>query len=110
MHQETKPKQLHAGSIGEWRERHRPYVGEWDEVDKKDWPGVFFGYYPKTAFMTEREREWILNEDVREPLIMKLQERIYIEARKPKVHIIITRACLYTAYEQPSDNICHPEN
>ncbi len=60
---------------------------------------VFFGYYPKTAFMSERERKWSLNKKVREPLKKNIQQRFTNDEGRedPKVHIIIMRACLYTA-------------
>ncbi len=78
-------------------------VGEWREMAKQEWPGVFFGYYPKTAFMSEREREWSLNKQVREPLKKNIKQRFTNDKIKdPKVHIIIMRACLYTAEKRPN--------
>ena len=62
------------------------------------WPGTFFSYFPKG--LTERERETILNTEVRMPLIEKLEAKlINITPRdglKIKVQVIITRACKYT--------------
>ncbi len=84
--------------------------GKWEAMSEKekDWPGVFIGYYTD-PFMTERQREWNLNQKVRDPLIKKVKEKIIeAEAEKgeesfePKVHVIMTRACVYTAHEQCS--------
>ncbi len=97
-------------------ENKQHYIGEWKELHKDHWPGVFFGYYPKTAFMTERDREWSLNEKVRKPLIKNIEQEINkAQSQKPdenpeekpdekqqderaaktiktaKVHIIITK-------------------
>ena len=78
-------------------------VGEWREMAKQEWPGVFFGYYPKTAFMSEREREWSLNKQVREPLKKNIKQRFTNDEKEdPKVHIIIMRACLYIAEKRPN--------
>ncbi len=67
--------------------------GEWRFLDEEDWPGVYFGYYPKTSLpMTEREREMNLNKKVRQPLSKELESEL---KSKAKVHIILTRACEY---------------
>ncbi len=84
--------------------------GEWRVLDEENWPGVYFGHYPKTSgFMTdERQREMSLNEKVRKPLMEKMQPKIrqmLTEAdangteSEAKVHVIITRACEYNKKE-----------
>ncbi len=76
--------------------------GDWEAVEPQTtWPGTFFGFFPKKMQpMTEREREKILNGEVRMPLIerlgAKLEEMKLINDLKPKVQVIITRACKYT--------------
>ncbi len=51
--------------------------------------------------MTEREREKILNGEVRMPLIERLEAKLLnVTARggsKIKIKVIITRACKYTS-------------
>ncbi len=70
--------------------------GEWRFLDEEDWPGVYFGYYPKTSLpMTEREREMSLNKEVRQPLINELESELKKLELKANVHIILTRACEY---------------
>ena len=76
--------------------------GEWRSVEPQDtWPGTFFGFYPKgMRVLTEREREKKLNEEVRKPLMDKLEAQLTILTGrggvKPMVHVVLTRACKYT--------------
>ena len=76
--------------------------GDWKPLKpQKTWQGTFFGLFPKeTPTMTERDREKLLNGEVRLPLIEKLEVELAgaIERGgiKPKVQVIITRACKYT--------------
>ena len=73
--------------------------GNWEAVESRTWPGTFFGFFPKgIQLMNERERERILNGEVRMPLIERLGAKL--ESKKlhdsfglePKVQVIITRA------------------
>ncbi len=73
--------------------------GDWKSVEPQTtWPGTFFGF--KMQEMNEREREKILNGEVRMPLIERLEAKyINVTARggsKITVKVIITRACKYT--------------
>ena len=77
--------------------------GSWKSVtddasNPQKWPGVFFSYFPKA--LTEREREIILNGEVRMPLIKRLEAKLLnVTPRgssKIKVQVILTRACKYT--------------
>ncbi len=76
--------------------------GDWKSVEpQKTWQGTFFGLFEKeTPGMTEREREKLLNGEVRIPLIKKLEDKLARvperDGLKPKVQVIITRACKYT--------------
>ena len=75
--------------------------GDWEAVEPQTtWPGTFFGFFPKKLQpITEREREKILNGEVRMPLIQRLEaklEEMKLNDLKPKVQVIITRACKYT--------------
>ncbi len=79
--------------------------GDWKCVKPRTtWPGTFFGLFPKgMQEMNEREREKILNGEVRMPLIERLEAKL-INATprggsKIKVQVIITRACKYTPEE-----------
>ena len=64
--------------------------GDWKSVEPQTtWPGTFFGF--KMQEMNEREREKILNGEVRMPLIERLEAKLKIT-----VKVIITRACKYT--------------
>ncbi len=81
------------------------YPGDWKAVEPQaTWPLMFIGYFPKMKpFETEREREFRLNQEVREPLkvamvcllIQQLQAQ-GITPPKKLVSIVITRACTYT--------------
>ena len=78
--------------------------GNWKSVITDDasnpqkWPGIFFSYFPKA--LTEREREIILNAQVRMPLIKRLEAKLTCitprDGLKIKVQVILTRACKYT--------------
>ncbi len=72
--------------------------GDWKSVESDGtWQGTFLGFFPKgmqETTMTEREREKLLNGEVRLPLIKQLEDQL--TGLKPKVQVIITRACRYT--------------
>ena len=78
--------------------------GNWKSVTgtgnpRITWPGIFFSYFPKC--LTEREREIILNAQVRMPLIERLEAKLTLnitprDGSKIKVQVILTRACKYT--------------
>ncbi len=74
--------------------------GNWKSVTDgaQKWPGIFFSYFPKC--LTEREREIILNAQVRMPLIKRLEAKLTCitprDGSKIKVQVILTRACKYT--------------
>ncbi len=75
--------------------------GDWKSVESDGtWQGTFFPKGMQATTMTERERERLLNGEVRLPLIKQLEkELIPVTERgglKPKVQVIITRACKYT--------------
>ncbi len=79
--------------------------GDWEAVEPQTtWPGTFFGFFPKGMQpMTEREREALLNGEVRIPLIERLEAKLKDKkllqnslGLKVKVKVMITRACKYT--------------
>ncbi len=81
------------------------YPGDWKAVEPQaTWPLMFIGYFPKMKpFETEREREFRLNQEVREPLkdamagllIQQFQAQ-GISPPNKLVSIVITRVCTYT--------------
>ena len=78
--------------------------GYWEAMKpKKTWPGTIFGFFPKGMQpMTERDREELLNGEVRIPLIERLEAKLKDKklfdslGLKVKAKVIITRACKYT--------------
>ena len=79
-------------------------AGNWRVVEGTGWPLTFIGHFPKSKlFETEREREWRLNQEVREPLKHAvaglLREQLQAQGITPPeklVSIVITRVCTYT--------------
>ncbi len=73
--------------------------GNWQSVTPElTWRGTFFGFFPKgMQAMTEREREKLLNGEVRLPLINRLEKQLStVTGRRNqtlRVQVIITRAC-----------------
>ena len=94
-----KDVNVHSGAL----EELKTLLGDWKSVEPRaTWPGKFFGYFPKGMQpMTEREREKILNGEVRMPLIKRLEAKLLnVTLRggsKIKIKVIITRACKYTS-------------
>ncbi len=81
------------------------FAGNWRVVEPgTGWPLTFIGHFPKSKlFETEREREWRLNQEVREPLKHAmaglLREQFQAQGITPPeklVSIVITRVCTYT--------------
>ncbi len=95
-----KDEKVHSKAL----EELKTLPGNWKSVEpQKTWQGTFFGFFPKgMQLMTEREREKILNGEVRMPLKerleVKLDDKKYNESLglKLKVQVILTRACKYT--------------
>ncbi len=87
---------MHSGAL----EELKTLPGDWKSVEPQEtWLGIFFGF--KTQEMTKREREKILNGEVRIPLIERLEAKLKdVTGRggmKITVKVIITRACKYTS-------------
>ena len=66
------------------------------------WPLTLIGYFPKKQFESEREREWRLNKEVREPLKKEIEAKIKQESQQQAdsveklVYVLFTRVCKYT--------------
>ncbi len=94
----SKDVNVHSGASEELETLPGNWKSVYSVADATTWPATFFSYFPKG--LTERERETILNTEVRMPLIEKLEAKlINITPRdglKIKVQVIITRACKYT--------------
>ncbi len=91
-----KDVNVHSGAL----EELKTLPGDWKSVEPQEtWLGICFGF--KTQEMTEREREKILNGEVRIPLIERLEAKLKdVTGRggmKITVKVIITRACKYTS-------------
>ena len=66
------------------------------ELEKKHWKLVLVGYFPKRSPETEREREWRLNKEVRDPLRDQLKTIMAKQTEldsKLKVTVLLMRAC-----------------
>ena len=68
----------------------------------REWPSIFFFYFPRQPGQTMRSQEERLNQIVRWPLKRTLEEK-FKEFKNPErpdkdptVHIMITRVCKYT--------------
>ena len=66
------------------------------ELEKKHWRHLLVGYFPKRVSETEREREWRLNEEFRDPLRDQLKtimaNQLDLDSTL-KVTVLLMRAC-----------------
>ena len=68
----------------------------------REWPSIFFFYFPKEPGQSLRGQEEQLNQCVRWPLKRTLEEKFQNfknpekPDKDPSVHIMITRVCKYT--------------
>ena len=68
----------------------------------REWPSIFFFYFPKKTGQSLRDQEEQLNQCVRWPLKRTLEEKFKDfknpdrPDKDPSVHIMITRVCKYT--------------
>ena len=85
-----------------------PQEQEWQKVHPgRDWPSIFFGHFPKNPGETERDQEERLNRELRVMLKGELEVKLaqFVNpdvnpAKKPTVHIMITRVCKYTGPDE----------